>query len=119
MTVGGHVDQTNSMLFTRGKLHLILLSDDRTGGGRIPGIHTVEQRVIGRAGMGSLGVVGSERGCVIMILYSQWSHVNVPVCARRSVDDKGSNQTVGVLQREMTVVPCSSVGRCTKRIGER
>jgi hypothetical protein len=56
---------------------------------------------------------------VIPICDSQWTEIDIPVCACRAVNDERRDKTVGVLKGEMAVVPCTSVGSCSESIRER
>lgn len=48
----------------------------------------------------------------------KWSEVDVPVCACWSIDENRANDTIRILQREMTVIPSMAVTCRSERIGK-
>jgi hypothetical protein len=104
------------VLLAGGEGHRVFLADFRAP--VVEGVHTVEQSVIRGERCNSFLVESFEGRLVVPIHDGENAHVDIPVGARRSVDDEGPRQTVGVLEREMAVIPGVSVGCALKGVGE-
>jgi hypothetical protein len=116
MTIRRHINNTDSMFLPRRKFHLILTSRDRTT--VVIRVQSVEKSIVSGDGSLSFLVVCRESRFMIPICDAQWTEIDIPICACRTVDDERRDKTVGVLKGEMAVVPCTSVGSCSESIRE-
>jgi hypothetical protein len=85
VTVCGHVDDSQSVLFAWGHSCLIFAPHNLPAG--VPGVETVKERVGRRGRNRSHPVVGFEGRVMVPVVNWYWTEINVPIGTRGAVND--------------------------------